>query len=83
MRDGLSLVEWYFVEELNSHYGESLAREWLTTEKRMKIARALRAQAGSGMRPSRSQVCLPAASGQFQGGMRRSNSESTLSTGSQ
>jgi hypothetical protein len=90
MRDTLTLVERYFVEELNSHYGESLAREWLTNQQRLKISRALQSlqrQGHCGLSKSQSGLCLQSLRLQSVAGqpqeprlMRRSHSETDLQT---
>ena len=71
MKDGLTLVERYFVEELKSHFGESLAWKWLACEKRRKFT-----EEGVCLMP-RSSSQAHAALGMKQS-MQRSHSESSL-----
>jgi hypothetical protein len=70
-KDGLTLVERYFVEELKSHFGESLAWKWLACEKRRKFT-----EEGVCLMP-RSSSQAHAALGMKQS-MQRSHSESSL-----
>ena len=74
MKDGLTLVERYFVEELNSHFGESLAREWLACEKRRKCTR----ESVHSMPRSSSQAMLAREALGMNNSMQRSHSETSL-----
>ncbi len=74
MKEGLTLVQRYFVEELYSHFGESLARDWLASENRRKFTM----ESVHKMPRSSSQEMLAREAPGMNNLMQRSHSESSL-----